>query len=114
MAQPRRLWRIGFGISLIVNVGGGIIALVQGEMMHAAGHAVLLAATLAFWPLISGSQRFDERIDEPAEIPEIDSHLDHLQHSVDAIALEVERIGEAQRFAARTIKEQQERNESSK
>ena len=32
----------------------------------------------------------------PAQLP--DSRLDYLQQSVDAVALEVERIGEAQRF----------------
>jgi hypothetical protein len=112
MADRQRWWRIGFGISLVVNVGGGIIALVQGEMMHAAGHAVLLAATLAFWPKVSPRRTADDPVE--TAVPQLDTHLDHLQQSVDAIALEVERIGEAQRFAARVIKEQQARNESSK
>ena len=31
--------------------------------------------------------------------------LDHLQHSVDAVAIEVERIGEAQRFATKLAAE---------
>jgi hypothetical protein len=33
--------------------------------------------------------------------PAADDRLDHLQQSVDAIAIEVERIAEAQRFSAK-------------
>ena len=112
MAERRKLWRAGFAISLIVNIGGGIIALIQGEMMHAGGHAALLAATFAFWPVFSSKSAPDEAAE--ADVPQLDNHISHLQQSVDAIALEVERIGEAQRFAARKIQEQQQRNESSK
>ena len=112
MAERRKLWRAGFAISLIVNIGGAIVALVRGEMMHAAGHAALLAATVAFWPLFVS--RRSAEVDAEAEIPQLDNSLSHLQQSVDAIALEVERIGEAQRFAARKLQEQQERNESFK
>ena len=77
-------------------------------MMHAAGHAVLLAATLAVWQGISGGR--DD--DEVAEAPKLDLHLDHLQQSVDAIALEVERIGEAQRFATKVLQEDVNRDNS--
>jgi hypothetical protein len=45
------------------------------------------------WRLISATRRPDSA---PAQLPE--GRLDYLQQSVDAIALEVERIGEAQRF----------------
>jgi hypothetical protein len=36
-------------------------------------------------------------------IPESDDRLEHLQQSVDAIAVEVERIAEAQRFSAKLL-----------
>ena len=36
-------------------------------------------------------------------IPPSDERLEHLQESVDAIALEVERIAEAQRFSAKLL-----------
>lgn len=104
-----KFWRVALTISVIVNVFGGIWALVTREMMHAAGHAVLLAATLAVWQGISGRQ--DEE-DVPAS-PQLDLHLDHLQQSVDAIALEVERIGEAQRFATKVLQEEVNRENSS-
>jgi hypothetical protein len=40
--------------------------------------------------------------------PESDDRLDHLQQSVDAIAVEVERIAEAQRFSAKLLAERAE------
>ena len=38
-------------------------------------------------------------------IPQSDERLEHLQQSVDAIAVEVERIAEAQRFTAKLLAE---------
>jgi hypothetical protein len=104
----RKFWRAALTISVIVNVFGLIWALITREMMHSAGHAVLLAATLAAWQGTYG--RRDD--DEVAETPQLDLHLDHLQQSVDAIALEVERIGEAQRFATKVLQEDVNRENS--
>jgi hypothetical protein len=39
------------------------------------------------------------------QIPQNDDRLEHLQQSVDAIAVEVERIAEAQRFSAKLLAE---------
>ncbi len=39
------------------------------------------------------------------QIPQSDDRLEHLQQSVDAIAIEVERIAEAQRFSAKLLAE---------
>ena len=38
----------------------------------------------------------------------MDDRLDHLQQSVDAVAIEVERIGEAQRFSTKLHAERAE------
>ena len=46
------------------------------------------------------------RIDRPLP-PEHDQRLDRIEQAVDAIAIEVERISEAQRFAARLLSEGQ-------
>jgi hypothetical protein len=40
-----------------------------------------------------------------SRIPPSDERLEHLQQSVDAIAVEVERIAEAQRFSAKLLAE---------
>ena len=44
--------------------------------------------------------------EKPRQLP--DDRLEHLQQSVDAIAVEVERIAEAQRFTARLLAERTE------
>ena len=41
-------------------------------------------------------------------MPPSDDRLEHLQQSVDAIAIEVERIAEAQRFSAKLLAERPE------
>ncbi len=42
---------------------------------------------------------------QPQLAPEAEARLEQIQQSVDAIALEVERISEAQRFAAKLLAE---------
>jgi hypothetical protein len=96
MARRSLLWRVGAVIFTVVNVGGAVYANAMGEGQHAAVHVLLLAlgaAAYVIWLLISATRRPDSA---PAQLPE--GRLDYLQQSVDAIALEVERIGEAQRF----------------
>jgi hypothetical protein len=46
--------------------------------------------------------------------PPSDDRLEHLQESVDAIAVEVERIAEAQRFSAKLLAERAESPEVSR
>jgi hypothetical protein len=106
MADRTRLWRIGFAISVVVNVVGGFVALMGGGGRHAMLHALALAVTFAFWPKVAGKARGPTV--EPESLPAFDTHIDNLQQSIDSIALEVERIGEAQRYAAKVLKEKAE------
>ena len=54
------------------------------------------------------ARRMDRRTGQGQVPPEISSQLSHLNQAVDAIALEVERISEGQRFTARLLSEQRE------
>jgi hypothetical protein len=102
MVRPKRLWETAAVIFSIVNVVGGIIAVIDGEMMHAAAHAILFAGTFIVWRGVT-----EKPIQQDvANAPQLDLHLDHLQQSVDAIALEVERIGEAQRFVTKIVQQE--------
>ena len=107
MANRTKLWRIGFAISVVVNVGGGIIALAGGGGMHAMAHAAALAVTFAFWPKVFGKSQ--GAVAQPEPLQAFDSHIDQLQQSIDSIALEVERIGEAQRYATKVLTEKAEK-----
>ena len=89
-------WRVGAVIYTFVNVAGAVYAYAMGETQHATVHVLLLAlgaSAYVIWRLISMARRPDA---PPAQLP--DARLDYLQQSVDAVALEVERLGEAQRF----------------
>ena len=94
----RPVWRAAAVVYFAINVGGAAWAASYREGMHAALHVVLLLVGVAgvmWW-----RSRPDRAADEPDLLPEA-QRLEHLQQSVDAIALEVERIGEAQRFTAK-------------
>jgi hypothetical protein len=96
MARRSLLWRVAAVIFTVVNVGGAVYANAMGEGQHATVHVLLLAlgaSAYVIWRLVAMARRPDA---PPAQLPE--GRLDYLQQSVDAIALEVERIGEAQRF----------------
>lgn len=88
-------------IFALVNIGGAIYAWVLGEGMHASVHAGLLAAGLVAWQFVPDKKPF-----EPTDAKLDDTRLDYLQQSVDAIAVEVERIGEKQRFQEKLMKKE--------
>jgi len=107
MSRPSKFWRVAVAIFVVVNAGGAVFAVANGEWMHAGTHAGLLFLTFLAWPLVSPGRR-----DEVTQtLPPTDESLAYIQQSVDAIALEVERIGEAQRYAEKLQAERIEKSE---
>jgi hypothetical protein len=104
MTRRSKLWRIGAGLFVVINFGGAIYAIAMGEPMHAATHAVLL--TLGLGAYLTWRVARAPRANATPQID--DARLEYLQRSVDAIALEVERIGEAQRFHEKLRGEQEQ------
>jgi hypothetical protein len=106
-----RRWKIGMVFATVftlVNLGGIPIAAVAGELRHTVLHVVLaVAGAIMLWAL--AARRSHAREYHVAGIDAPVDRIEALQQSVDAIALEVERIGEAQRFSARLQQEQPER-----
>jgi hypothetical protein len=96
-----RGWKIFARIFVGINIAGFIFAARDSEPMHAAGHLLLLLVGLSIYMVWRYAGR-----SEPEPIPLIDPTndvLDRLQQSVDKIALEVERVGESQRFHAKIL-----------
>lgn len=62
-------------------------------------------------PLIRAfSRRWEHRPQlPPPTSPDVTARLERIEHAVEAVAIEVERIAEAQRFAAKLMAEQQQR-----
>jgi hypothetical protein len=96
MAPRSRLAKVLLAIYTLVNVGGLIYAAVMREPMHAALHVALLipvgwllsryvlGSPASATPLVSSGAVFPGR-------------LTSLEQSIDAVAIEVERIAEGQR-----------------
>jgi hypothetical protein len=103
VSRPSKKWRAAAVAFVLINVGGAGYAAAMGEWVHGAVHVLLLVAGYFMWPLVPGAR--------PEDVPQAeltDGRMEYLQQSVDAIALEVERIGEAQRFADKLRAEQGE------
>ena len=88
----------------LVNLGGAVYAALQGEAAHAGLHGALLFVGAYFvWRLaptrdagrLWRGSAIGASTGEPAD------RLSNLEQSVDAVAIEVERIGEGQRFMTR-------------
>jgi len=102
MTSRPGLWRALAALFTLINLVGIGWAIAESEGPHAAVHVALsLLGMYGMWRLSPRAGRQDAPTAELAEL-----RLEQLQQSVDAIALEVERIGEAQRFNAKLQAEQ--------
>ncbi len=97
MTRRTRLWLAIASLFALLNAAGGGYAVALAEWNHAGVHAVLmLLGMYAGWGLLprgSASSSSEARL--------AGERLEQIQQSVDAVAVEVERIGEAQRFSAK-------------
>ena len=97
MKAPSRFWRIAGVIFLIGNAAGAIYAFAQGERMHAEAHLALFGAAFVGYAFSRAAQTRKYGGTLPEDEAE-DPRIARLQRSVDAMALELERLGETQRF----------------
>ncbi len=95
MTRRSKVWLTVAVLFIVVNVAGGVFAAAQGELLHTGIHAGL---AYLMW-------RLALRRDASAPPRELTDRLAHLEQSIDAIAIEVERIGEGQRFLTRVLTE---------
>jgi hypothetical protein len=96
MTRRSKLWLAVASLFNLINAAGGGYAVALGENIHAAVHAGLLVLGVFWaWRLATRAGQQDSLGLASGE------RLEQLQQSVDAIALEVERVGEAQRFSAK-------------
>jgi len=111
MSRRSKLWGLGAALFLIVNVGGAAFALAMGELMHAATHVVVLFVGVGVYSAWRRRQA-DQQVLPGAR--EAVASIDHLQQTVDSIALEVERISEAQRFETKILQERIQKSSQKK
>ncbi len=94
MTGHSRLWQVAAAVFVLINVAGVVWAIANREPAHAAGHVGLLFGGFLAWRLVPWA-----RMRELPRTQQADDRVEYLQQSVDAMALEVERIGEAQRYS---------------
>lgn len=99
----RKVWLGAAVLFCLVNLAGAVMAAAAGELLHAEIHAGLLLLGAYYVRRI--------RLPGAAEIAvlavpeELIDRLSHIELSVEALALGVERIGEGQRFITRFLAE---------
>ena len=106
MTRSSKLWRVAAIAYFFINAAGALYAARMGESMHAAVHVALLlvgAGAYAAWRMRSPTPQ-----QETLAATEANQRIEHLQHALDSIALNVERIGEAQRYEAKILEERVE------
>jgi hypothetical protein len=93
---------VGAGLYALVNIGGAAYALVMGEVPHAALHVVLLLVGVAVWSRYGPARGAPDSEGTNAQGAhpgaELTDRFRNLEQSLDAVAIEVERIGEGQRL----------------
>jgi hypothetical protein len=97
MIGRSRMWQAVVGLFIVINVAGAAFAIAMGEPMHALAHAVLLLIGYVGW-LVAPWRRPKNLPQDRPPAQLADERIEYLQQSVDAVALEVERLGESQRF----------------
>ena len=95
MAKRSRLWKIAAVLFTLINIGGVVWGVAMADIPHAVGHIALQLVGFVVWRMTARIR--DDEI-APASKAVDEQRIEYLQQSVDAIALEVERIGEKQRF----------------
>ncbi len=97
MSRRSIAWRVVGVLFTVINLGGAVYAAVLEEWLHAGVHVgLLLLGAGVMWGVARRSREASL-----TSVPRTDEQLNHVQQSLDAIAIEVERIGESQRFSTR-------------
>ena len=104
--------RIPVGLVLAVlftlaNIAGGVYAGAMGEFRHAGVHFLLAVVGACTTQAVIARRRagVPQLTAAGGGSPELSSRLSNLEQSLDAIAVEVERVGEGQRFMTRLFTE---------
>ena len=96
MTRRSTIWMGVAVVFCLVNLAGAVMAALAGERRHAATHAVL-ALVGAYYARRIWARR-TPTLPVLAVPGELDNRLTHLELSIEDVALQVERVGEGQRF----------------
>lgn len=111
MKRRSIIWPVLAAIFTLGNIAGIAWAASMGEVRHASLHVALtIAGAWLTWQLVA-RRRADRAVmvgtPTSTSSGELGTRLTHLEQSLDAIALEVERVGEGQRYMTRVFTERE-------
>jgi hypothetical protein len=110
--RARIVWTAVAAVFTAVNSAGAVFAAVAAEPIHAGVHVLLgLIGIYLTWrlsPWRTAHRTFPSGYAASAELPaDPMDRLSQIERSVDAVAIEVERIGEGQRFMTKVLTERE-------
>ena len=115
--RTRIVWTAVAAVFTAINFGGAVFAAVAQEPLHAGVHVLLgvvglyLTWRLSPWRIIDRTSQLGYSADADLPAAQVD-RLSQLEQSVDAVALEVERIGESQRYMTKVLTEKDQPQQS--
>lgn len=99
MTRRFKAWMAVGAAFASLNFLGGLVAAADGEAMHSGVHGGLTLVTLfVMWWFVDLNRRRRETTTVQALPTVVGDRLARLEQAVDAMAIEIERIGEGQRF----------------
>ena len=101
MTRRSKIWLTVAVIFTVINAGGIVPAAMEGQSLHAGIHVVLALLGAYYVRKIWRGVRPET----PALNTDYTDRLTNLEHNINAVAVEVERIGEGQRFMTRVLTE---------
>ena len=104
MTRRSKVWLVVGVLFILANIGGGVVAAAEGEPVHAGIHAALVLVGAYFVRRVARRKYADASLPD-----ELTNRFTRLEQAVDAVAIEVERIGEGQRFLTRLVTENDRR-----
>lgn len=102
MIRRYRLWTVVAVLFAALNFAGAVLAAAEGEVGHAGAHVALtFLGAIAAW-VLAAKRRARGEAELTGEVSaQLAERLAMLERSVEAVAIEVERIGEGQRYVTR-------------
>ena len=103
-SRRSKRWLAVAVIFTVVNLAGGVVAAAMGELIHASVHAgLMLLGANVVWLLAArrDTSSLERATSIAAEMSQLGDRLTQIQQSIDSIGIEVERIGEGQRYLTR-------------
>src|SRR5262245_30539137 len=111
MTRRQKIWQGVAIVFTLINAGGAVFAARASESIHAGVHVALTLVGVLWMVRILERARLAEAAaeQERATVGNLDAKVNYLQQSADALAFELERIGEQERYKQKLEAERRER-----